>query len=163
MCTPYFHLSTVRKAIVGALVKPIVGRDCDYSLLDFCFNFSMSDDTRTLAVFVLSGSRVMVISIMSPSRQLPRKDVGILNVTGLLSCDMRTAKDPSIPSIVAFISVISIYCSHTLSHCCQHPPFVNILCPVLSNSRLLPKSRNGLQSPTQKSSAAQLTRRRVVW
>ena len=95
---------------------------CPYTspLFDFCFNFSMSDDTRTLAVFVLSGSRVMVILIMSPSRQSPRNDVGILNVAGLLSCEMRTAKDPSILSIVAFISITSIYCSHMLCHFYPH-------------------------------------------
>jgi len=93
---------------------------CHYPFPDFCFNFSISDDTRTLAAFVLSGSHVIVISIMSPSRQSPRNNVGILNVTGLLSCEIRTAKGPSILSIVAFISITSIYCSHMLSHFCQH-------------------------------------------
>ena len=105
----------------GGTLYGIPITNCDYPLFDFCFNFSINDDTRTFTAFVLSGSRVITISIMSPSRQSPRKDVGILNVTGFLSCDTRTAKDPSTLSIVAFISVLSIYCSRMLCRFCPHP------------------------------------------
>ena len=132
----------------GALlrVRSFTNMNCDYPVPDFCFNFSMSDDTRTLAAFVLSGSRVMTISIISPSRQFSRNDMGMLNVIGVISFDMRTAKGPSILSIVAFILVISIYCSHMLFHFCQHPIREYRLYLERCSNYNMPVQRFGLKS-----------------
>ena len=131
----------------GGTLYGIPITNCDYPLFDFCFNFSINDDTRTFTAFVLSGSRVIVISIMSPSRQSPRNDVGILNVIGLLSCEIRIAKGPSILSIVAFISITSIYCSHRLSHFCQHPNREYRLSPERCSNYNMPVQRLALKSP----------------